>query len=186
MPLNFQSALAGVVVDLLIADSEVEWSLASGAAIETLQGKSPNEGLRLAFGWKPCGPDLNWLPAWITGAPAPPRIQQQIPEPPGSTALRQPYTKKPDFVTAAHGDRGIDFVQCLPRRRNDDYCLLSGAMSWARMNQLEPIALAYMLIVGSDKYLPRSVRLQGAVPGSLASRAGFEHEALSGRERSGN
>ena len=56
-------------------------------------------------------------------------------------------------------------------------------MSWARMNELEPIALAYMLIVGSDKYLPRSVRLQGAVPGSLASPAGFELEALSGRER---
>jgi hypothetical protein len=76
MSLNFQRPLAGTVIDLLVADSEVEWSLAPGAEIKTLQGESLNEGLRLAFGRKPCGPDLNWLPARISGAPTSSRIHQ--------------------------------------------------------------------------------------------------------------
>jgi len=101
MPRNFQRAPAGVVFDPVVADSEVEWGLASGAEIKTVQGKSLNEGLRLAFGRKPCGPDLNWHPPWISGAPAAPRIHQQVAEPPRSTGC-QSYTKKPDFVTAAH------------------------------------------------------------------------------------
>src|SRR5271157_4394671 len=70
MSVNIQRAPAGTVLDPLIADSEVERGLASGAEIKTIQGKSLNEGLRLAIGRKPRGPDLNRLPAWISGAPA--------------------------------------------------------------------------------------------------------------------
>ena len=115
MPLNFQRPLAGAVIDPMAADSEVKRGLASGAEIETVQGKSPNEGLRTAFGRKPCRPDLNRLAARISGATTSPGIQQQIPEPPRTTSLRQSYTKKPDFVTAPRRDRGIDFVQCVQR-----------------------------------------------------------------------
>ena len=104
MAVNLQRALAGTVFDPLVADSEVERGLASGAEIKTIQGKSLNEGLRLAFGRKPRGPDLNWLPARISGAPAAARIHQQIPEPPGSAAVRQSHAKKPDFVTAPRRD----------------------------------------------------------------------------------
>ncbi len=101
---NFQHAPAGAVFDPLVADSEVERGLASGAEIKTIQGKSLNEGLRLAFGWKPRGPDLNRLPPRISGAPASSRIHQQIAEPPRSAAARQSHAKKPDFVTAPRRD----------------------------------------------------------------------------------
>ena len=101
MSLSLQRTLAGVVFNPLSTDSEVEWGLTFGAEIKTFQGKSLNEALRLAFRRKPCSPDLNGLPAWISGAPAAPRIHQQIPEPPRSTAVRQSYAQKPDLVTAA-------------------------------------------------------------------------------------
>jgi len=104
MSVDFQRALAGAVFDPLVADSEVEWGLASGAEIKTIQGKSLNEALRLAFGRKPRGPDLNRLPPWISGAPASSRIHQQVPEPPRSAAARQSYAKKPDFATAPRRD----------------------------------------------------------------------------------
>ena len=69
MPLDFQSALAGVVFDREVTDSEVEWGLSSGTEIEIRRGKPLNEALRLAFGQKPCHPNLNRLPERISGAP---------------------------------------------------------------------------------------------------------------------
>jgi len=104
MPLNFQRALAAVVFDSKVTDSEVEWGLASGAEIKTLPGKSLNEGFRRAFWRKPCGPDLKRFAARISYAAAAPRIHQQIAKPPRSFAARQSYTQKPDFVTAARRD----------------------------------------------------------------------------------
>ncbi len=104
MSVNFQRAPAGTVLDPLIADSEVEWGLASGAEIKTIQGKSLNEALRLALRRKPRSPDLNRIPAWISGAPATARIHQQIAEPPRSATARQSHAKKPDFVTAPRRD----------------------------------------------------------------------------------
>ena len=100
MTVNFQRAAAGAVFDSIVTDSEVEWGLTSSADIKTFKRKSLNEALRLRFRRKPCGPDLNRHPAWISGAPAPSSIHQQIAEPPRSAAVRQPYAQKPDFVTA--------------------------------------------------------------------------------------
>jgi len=113
MSLNLQRALAGIVSDSKLVDSEVERGLASSAEIETVRGKSLNEALRFARRRKPCGPDLNRLPARISSASASPQVHQQIAEPPRSTATRQSYAKKPDFVTAPHRDQRIDFVQGL-------------------------------------------------------------------------
>ena len=101
MSFNFQRAAAKAVFDTIVTDSEVEWGLASGAEIKAFQRKSLNEALRLPFRRKPCGPDLNRHPTWISGAPAASSVHQQIPEPPRSAAACQPHAQKPYFVTAA-------------------------------------------------------------------------------------
>jgi len=83
----------------MIADSKVEWTLPSRAEIQTLQGKSLNEALRLRTPRKPRGPYLDRHPPRVTQTTAPSRIHQQISEPPCPATVRQSQTNKPDFIT---------------------------------------------------------------------------------------
>lgn len=113
MPINPHRSPAGVFVDSIVADSKVKWILSSRAEFQTLQGKSFNEGLRLPVRWKPRGPHLRRHRLRVSRAAASPWIHQQISEPPGSFAMRQSDSHKPDFVPASRRQRGKDFVEGL-------------------------------------------------------------------------
>src|SRR6266849_8444328 len=68
--------------------------------------KSLNPSLRLPFPRKPRRPNLHRLPLRIARAPAPPRIHQQIPEPPRSAPIPQPHPQKPNLIPSPHRQAG--------------------------------------------------------------------------------
>ena len=113
MPIHLHRSPAGGFVDSIVADSKVKWILSSRAELQTLQGKSLNEGLRLPVLRKPRGPDLRRHRLRVSRAAASPWIHQQISEPPGSFAVRQSDPHKPDFVTASRRQSGKYFVEGL-------------------------------------------------------------------------
>src|SRR5271165_165749 len=110
-----QLAAAEVLADFVFGDTEVEGVLPSGAELKALQRESLNKTLWLGISRKPCRPDLNRHAARVSGTTASSRIHQQIAEPPGAATIGQPHAKKPNFVAAAGGERGINFVQGLHR-----------------------------------------------------------------------
>jgi hypothetical protein len=99
-----QLSPAGAFADFIVADSQVEWVLLSGAEIQTFQRKSFNEALWFPMPWKPRSPYLHGHSTRIARATAPPGIHEQISEPPRPATVRKPETKKPDFVTASGGE----------------------------------------------------------------------------------
>ena len=125
VPSNVERSAAEILANLVLAAAKVKWIVPAGAEIQALQRKSLNEALRLSLPWKPRGPHLYGQPARVARATAPSRIHQQISEPPRPAAIRQSHTNKPDFVTPAGRERGIDFVQRLHKlimRANESDC----------------------------------------------------------------
>ena len=104
VPLNFQCSSAGAFADFVVADSEVEWILHSGAEIQTFQRQPLNEALRFSIPRKPGRPNLHGHSTGIACATTPPRIHEHISEPPRPATVHQSETKKPDFVTASGGE----------------------------------------------------------------------------------
>jgi hypothetical protein len=90
--------------DFVVADSEVEWILHSGAEIQTFQRQPLNEALRFSIPRKPGRPSLHRHSTGVACATVPPRIHQQISKPPRPATVRKSETKKPDFVTAPGGE----------------------------------------------------------------------------------
>src|ERR1039458_3759419 len=58
VPVNLQPSPAGVLVNFIDADSEVEWILPSGAEVQAFQRKPLDETLRFSISRKPGGPYL--------------------------------------------------------------------------------------------------------------------------------
>ena len=111
--LYFQRSSAGVLLNLIVSDSEMEWISPSGAHFDIRQRKSLNKALWLSIFRKPCGPKLERHSPGVSRTTPSPRIHQQIPKPPGTAAIRQTHANEPDFITAASRQRGKYFVQRL-------------------------------------------------------------------------
>src|SRR6266851_1602057 len=89
--------------------------LARTLAIRTKTPKweSLNPSLRLSLSRKPRRPNLHRLPLRIPRATAPPRIHQQIPEPPRSAPIPQPHPQKPNLIPSPHRRRAEQLVKRL-------------------------------------------------------------------------
>ena len=123
---DLQGAAAGILFDCIVAMSKTKRSLPARAKLQILRRKSLNEALRLSVPRKPRSPYLNRHSAWVPGATAAPGIHQQIPEPPGTTPIRQSETKKPYFVAAANRKSGENFIQSLHGNCTD--CIAAGSL----------------------------------------------------------
>src|SRR5260370_7988309 len=78
---------------------------------KSLKWESLNPRLRLSLTRKPCRPHLHRPPLWITRAPAPARIHQQITEPPRPAAVAQSQPQKPHLIPPPHRQRGKPLVK---------------------------------------------------------------------------
>lgn len=110
---NFQRSSAGIIFNLIVADSKIKWISPSGAQFEIRQRKSLNEALWFSILRKPCSPKLERHSSRVFGTTPSPRIHQQVSKPPGTAAIREAQANEPDFIPAASRQRGEYFVQSL-------------------------------------------------------------------------
>src|SRR6185437_6761586 len=96
----FQRSSAGVLLNLIVANAEMEW-ISAGAQFQTCQRISLNEALWLSILWKPGGPQLERHSPRVSRTTPSPRVHQQISKPPGPATIRQTQPNEPDLITAA-------------------------------------------------------------------------------------
>src|SRR5579872_6939256 len=115
---HVQAAAAGVLRDGVLRNRKIEWAAAAGAELQSRQRETLDETLRLTCSRKPSGPYLDRQAGRIARAAAPPGIHQQIAKPPGAAAIGQAEAHEPHLVAAAHGQRGVNPVQCGHEEKN--------------------------------------------------------------------